>query len=883
MSNKQKIPCFVLIYEQVDIIKKCLSFLIKYSDRLNIIIVENYSSNTQTIIKPYVIDLINNKLIWKYYLFEKNIYNVAIHISINHAIKTYLDPNEYPYVYVTDGDLTIEDSNWIDEQLSILDKCPNAFVCGCLLDYSNLPIETIPDSVGWIQKYTDRGDYNVGITGTVFNLYRTPVLIEAMKYLNDNGLKYLDYHLHHYHHEIKNMIWTCTKKAKSYHLTWDLYADPENPYTIYKLRNYKTMWFNNTEASYQLFEHDDINNQSDNQSNSELDNRPNIEPNGQSNSEPSNQPNNEPNYQSNSEPSNQPNSEPNDQSNSELDNQSINEPNTEPNTESNGQSNSELNNQSDNHPNNEPNSEPNNEPNNQFNKPDNEPDDKIILKVVSTGFGKGTEKSGLYFQDQFYPGTRGFNIYTITQNKSITFQNYDSSGKQCIGELVRYIKTFYDTDHEYLIVLVDDDATRSININFMNEVVELYDLNKMYMLRVRSSYYFVYNLKQKKLIDENASDFITVKNSYNRKDLDLLSETQTTTINPTTINPKTNNINNPTNYVNVDESIEINNLNDINGLELDGLKTVKIMSEDNSDLEFSENEIEEPIEPIKYHIVCRESIYHYFKDYVESFIDKLNSDQSNNPKEKSTANSIISNQIHIYNYIDSPNHVYIFCQCIDDHLFKKSFNKMVIFTEQLTKKQELNQISRYVNHKIPVIHYSIENMKINNNPTDIYIPYQYNKKEIKMLRNLYLNTPKEYDVAFCGSMSPRRRKIIDDIKSNGLKVLELVRGYWGNIRDCSIAKCKVLVNVHYSHDYNVYEPMRCDRWAFATMPIVSEDSIYDELLDVKKYGLVTFCPYDELVTKIIQTLKGANKHNLSAIKIIKHSRKKKFYQTLQHL
>ena len=77
--------------------------------------------------------------------------------------------------------------------------------------------------------------------------------------------------------------------------------------------------------------------------------------------------------------------------------------------------------------------------------------------------------------------------------------------------------------------------------------------------------------------------------------------------------------------------------------------------------------------------------------------------------------------------------------------------------------------------------------------------------------------------------------------------------------------------------------MRCDRWAFATMPIVSEDSIYDELLDVKKYGLVTFCPYDELVTKIIQTLKGANKHNLSAIKIIKHSRKKKFYQTLQHL
>ncbi|AEQ60317.1 hypothetical protein [Acanthamoeba castellanii mamavirus] len=71
MSNKQKIPCFVLIYEQVDIIKKCLSFLIKYSDRLNIIIVENYSSNTQTIIKPYVIDLINNKLIWKYYLFEK--------------------------------------------------------------------------------------------------------------------------------------------------------------------------------------------------------------------------------------------------------------------------------------------------------------------------------------------------------------------------------------------------------------------------------------------------------------------------------------------------------------------------------------------------------------------------------------------------------------------------------------------------------------------------------------------------------------------------------------------------------------------------------------------------------------------------------------------
>lgn len=249
----EKIPCFVCIYEQVDIIKRSLTFLTNHASRLNIIVIENYSDNTNEIIKPYVTDLLDKGLVWKYYLFDENIANNAFHMVIENAIETYLDPIKFPYTFVTDGDLTIEYADWIDEQLAIMEN-KDIFVCGSTLDMSNLPVKSMPNSVKWVPPAVDCGNYNRGLTGIWLCLFRTNELIETMHYLNKNNLRFLDSHFHKYAKDVKNMIWARTKKTIAYHITWDLYADLNHPYTVAKTKSVSNLWFRNIKGNYQLFE-----------------------------------------------------------------------------------------------------------------------------------------------------------------------------------------------------------------------------------------------------------------------------------------------------------------------------------------------------------------------------------------------------------------------------------------------------------------------------------------------------------------------------------------------------------------------------------------------------------------------------------------------------
>jgi hypothetical protein len=63
-----------------------------------------------------------------------------------------------------------------------------------------------------------------------------------------------------------------------------------------------------------------------------------------------------------------------------------------------------------------------------------------------------------------------------------------------------------------------------------------------------------------------------------------------------------------------------------------------------------------------------------------------------------------------------------------------------------------------------------------------------------------------------------------------------------------LSSAKILLNVHSHESYNVYEDIRCDRWTFAGMMVVSEDSYKNESLDISE--LVTFVKYDKLVDTI---------------------------------
>ena len=63
-----KIPCFILIYYDFDIIKNSLDFLAKHGHELDLIVIENNSKYTKKKIKPYVSNMVKTGKISKYFL-----------------------------------------------------------------------------------------------------------------------------------------------------------------------------------------------------------------------------------------------------------------------------------------------------------------------------------------------------------------------------------------------------------------------------------------------------------------------------------------------------------------------------------------------------------------------------------------------------------------------------------------------------------------------------------------------------------------------------------------------------------------------------------------------------------------------------------------------
>src|SRR5258706_11997863 len=146
----KKILCFVLIYSEVNIITRCMKFLTKHSNRLDIVIIENNSKQTDSIISPLIHQYLNDKKVVKYYLMKQNIINNAFLLVLNLEKNNLLQSENYDKVIITDGDLDVENDNWIDEQITILDSDLKIFTCATSLDMINLPLTTFPDSISWI-------------------------------------------------------------------------------------------------------------------------------------------------------------------------------------------------------------------------------------------------------------------------------------------------------------------------------------------------------------------------------------------------------------------------------------------------------------------------------------------------------------------------------------------------------------------------------------------------------------------------------------------------------------------------------------------------------------------------------------------------------------
>lgn len=116
-------------------------------------------------------------------------------------------------------------------------------------------------------------------------------------------------------------------------------------------------------------------------------------------------------------------------------------------------------------------------------------------------------------------------------------------------------------------------------------------------------------------------------------------------------------------------------------------------------------------------------------------------------------------------------------------------------------------------------------------------------------------SPKHYDVIFVGTMTARRRHVLDRLKNQKppLRVLEL-DNVFGVARNRLLAQSRLLLNIHADTDYMVFEEIRCAPAIYNGMPVVSEVALFD--VQHPLFQHVHFATYDSLVDTVLNVLKN---------------------------
>lgn len=110
------------------------------------------------------------------------------------------------------------------------------------------------------------------------------------------------------------------------------------------------------------------------------------------------------------------------------------------------------------------------------------------------------------------------------------------------------------------------------------------------------------------------------------------------------------------------------------------------------------------------------------------------------------------------------------------------------------------------------------------------------------LERITLSPAPQIDVLFYGSPSPRRRKVIEQCRDRGLKVLE-VFGRYGAERDELIADSKLVLNIHFRDD-SVLETVRLAYLINNAVPTLSESTAGQ--VAAEWFCWINWCSYDRL-------------------------------------
>lgn len=107
-----------------------------------------------------------------------------------------------------------------------------------------------------------------------------------------------------------------------------------------------------------------------------------------------------------------------------------------------------------------------------------------------------------------------------------------------------------------------------------------------------------------------------------------------------------------------------------------------------------------------------------------------------------------------------------------------------------------------------------------------------------------------YDLVFYGSINDRRRRIIENLRSRGLKILT-VFGLYAAERDALLGQARAVLNLHF-YDAQIFQQIRAFYALSNGMPVISEN--YPAASAPPVYGDVVFTPGSQRFEDYVATL-----------------------------
>jgi len=207
------------------------------------------------------------------------------------------------------------------------------------------------------------------------------------------------------------------------------------------------------------------------------------------------------------------------------------------------------------------------------------------------------------------------------------------------------------------------------------------------------------------------------------------------------------------------------------------------------------------------------------------------------------------------------------------HIGNSAITERVILynVEQLTRADELLKLLKTaVNPFVKEVwDYSAENCKILASKGIVarHVPLVSPAAYVQQIKDLRKDVL--YDIGFCGftqSRADRRQAILNKMRDAGLSVHFVNK--FGLERDKELAKCRVILNIHFAEDYKIFEQVRCDVWLRAGVPVISETSLDDDprCINVPYNSLVDTC------VRVLNTLRPRQTANDSLVLGVIHTK-----------